>query len=225
MASRSPSSTTSTPSIPGGEGAQHQRATAQTRGGGSSKATCEIWRDARERCPTPTTRSFTSAPRAGVRPSLEDPRLSGRQRSPARRICSSSRASGASAVRVCLVQQRLRCQPARAVERGGPCPPADQPLRQHEGQPANFSATSTVILRHPIHRPAILHGLRSEAAARSRHPQVRASHPCGRPLPVFGDGTTRRDYTYIADVGSGVRAAIDYTARRTRSSTSATIRR
>jgi UDP-glucuronate 4-epimerase len=29
---------------------------------------------------------------------------------------------------------------------------------------------------------------------------------------VFGDGTTRRDYTYIEDIIAGVRAAIDYTA-------------
>ena len=32
----------------------------------------------------------------------------------------------------------------------------------------------------------------------------------GKPLPVFGDGTTRRDYTYIDDIIAGVRAAIDY---------------
>jgi UDP-glucuronate 4-epimerase len=31
-----------------------------------------------------------------------------------------------------------------------------------------------------------------------------------QPIPVFGDGTTRRDYTYIDDIISGVRAAIDY---------------
>jgi UDP-glucuronate 4-epimerase len=34
----------------------------------------------------------------------------------------------------------------------------------------------------------------------------------GEPIPVFGDGTTCRDYTYIDDVIAGVRAAIDYTA-------------
>lgn len=33
----------------------------------------------------------------------------------------------------------------------------------------------------------------------------------GRPIPVFGDGLTRRDYTYIDDIIAGVRAAIDYT--------------
>jgi UDP-glucuronate 4-epimerase len=32
----------------------------------------------------------------------------------------------------------------------------------------------------------------------------------GKPIPVFGDATTRRDYTYIDDIITGVRAAIDY---------------
>lgn len=32
----------------------------------------------------------------------------------------------------------------------------------------------------------------------------------GHPTPVFGDGTTRRDYTYIGDIIQGVRAALDY---------------
>jgi UDP-glucuronate 4-epimerase len=34
----------------------------------------------------------------------------------------------------------------------------------------------------------------------------------GKPIPVFGDGTTRRDYTYVDDIIAGVRAAIDYDA-------------
>jgi UDP-glucuronate 4-epimerase len=34
----------------------------------------------------------------------------------------------------------------------------------------------------------------------------------GKPIPVFGDGTTRRDYTYVDDCIAGVRAAIDYVA-------------
>jgi UDP-glucuronate 4-epimerase len=32
----------------------------------------------------------------------------------------------------------------------------------------------------------------------------------GLPIQVFGDGTTRRDYTYIDDIIQGVREAIDY---------------
>jgi UDP-glucuronate 4-epimerase len=34
----------------------------------------------------------------------------------------------------------------------------------------------------------------------------------GRPIPVFGDGTTRRDYTYVDDIIEGVRAAVDHEA-------------
>lgn len=39
----------------------------------------------------------------------------------------------------------------------------------------------------------------------------------GQPIPVFGDGTTRRDYTFIDDIIAGVRAAIDYTGDYDRS--------
>lgn len=34
----------------------------------------------------------------------------------------------------------------------------------------------------------------------------------GRPIPVFGDGTTERDYTWIDDIVAGVLAAIDRSA-------------
>lgn len=32
----------------------------------------------------------------------------------------------------------------------------------------------------------------------------------GKPIPFYGDGSTRRDYTYVADIISGVRAAMMY---------------
>jgi UDP-glucuronate 4-epimerase len=35
----------------------------------------------------------------------------------------------------------------------------------------------------------------------------------GRPVPVFGTGRSRRDYTYIDDIVSGVRAACDWKGR------------
>ena len=35
----------------------------------------------------------------------------------------------------------------------------------------------------------------------------------GKPIPVFGDGTTRRDYTYVDDIIDGVMAAIVYDKR------------
>lgn len=34
----------------------------------------------------------------------------------------------------------------------------------------------------------------------------------GKPIQMFGDGTARRDYTYVDDIIQGVRAAIDYDA-------------
>jgi UDP-glucuronate 4-epimerase len=34
----------------------------------------------------------------------------------------------------------------------------------------------------------------------------------GEPIPMFGDGHTRRDYTFVDDVVAGLRAAMEYTA-------------
>ena len=34
----------------------------------------------------------------------------------------------------------------------------------------------------------------------------------GKPIPIYGDGSTRRDYTYIDDISEGVRRAMDYEA-------------
>lgn len=31
-----------------------------------------------------------------------------------------------------------------------------------------------------------------------------------QPIPVFGDGSTRRDYTFVGDIVEGIRAALDY---------------
>jgi UDP-glucuronate 4-epimerase len=36
----------------------------------------------------------------------------------------------------------------------------------------------------------------------------------GTAIPVFGDGSTRRDYTFVDDIIQGVRAAIDYTGSK-----------
>jgi UDP-glucuronate 4-epimerase len=35
-----------------------------------------------------------------------------------------------------------------------------------------------------------------------------------KPIPVFGDGTTRCDYTYVADIVAGLRAALSYEGSR-----------
>jgi UDP-glucuronate 4-epimerase len=36
----------------------------------------------------------------------------------------------------------------------------------------------------------------------------------GKPIPAYGDGSTRRDYTYVDDIVAGVRAAMEYTRTR-----------
>lgn len=36
----------------------------------------------------------------------------------------------------------------------------------------------------------------------------------GRPVPLFGDGSSERDYTYVDDVVSGIEGALGYTAGR-----------
>lgn len=36
----------------------------------------------------------------------------------------------------------------------------------------------------------------------------------GDEIPVFGDGSTRRDYTYVSDIVSGIRGAMTYTSSR-----------
>lgn len=33
---------------------------------------------------------------------------------------------------------------------------------------------------------------------------------CGKPLPIFGDGSMGRDYTYVGDIVSGVLSALEY---------------
>jgi UDP-glucuronate 4-epimerase len=35
----------------------------------------------------------------------------------------------------------------------------------------------------------------------------------GKPVPIFGDGSTSRDYTYVADIVAGVLAALNYDLR------------
>ncbi len=95
----------------------------------------------------------------------------------------------------------------------------DDPIRRPISPYAATKAAGELL----CHTYAHLHGLRTVAlrfftvyGARQR-PDL-AIHKfaklisAGKPIPVFGDGTTRRDYTYIDDIIAGVRAAIDYDA-------------
>ncbi len=95
----------------------------------------------------------------------------------------------------------------------------DDPVRQPISPYAATKAASELL----CHTYSHLYGLRCVAlrfftvyGARQRpdlaiHKFARLISE-GHPLPVFGDGTTRRDYTYVDDIIAGVRAAMDYTA-------------
>jgi UDP-glucuronate 4-epimerase len=95
----------------------------------------------------------------------------------------------------------------------------DDPIRQPISPYAATKAAGELL----CHTYSHLYGIRSVAlrfftvyGARQRpdlaiHKFARLISE-GRSIPVFGDGTTRRDYTYIDDIIAGVRAAIDYRA-------------
>ncbi|MFN2481851.1 MAG: SDR family NAD(P)-dependent oxidoreductase [Pyrinomonadaceae bacterium] len=95
----------------------------------------------------------------------------------------------------------------------------EDPIRQ----PISPYAATKAAGEHLCHTYAHLYGVRCVAlrfftvyGARQRpdlaiHKFARLIS-AGKPIPVFGDGTTRRDYTYVDDIIAGVRAAIDYDA-------------
>jgi UDP-glucuronate 4-epimerase len=95
----------------------------------------------------------------------------------------------------------------------------DDPIRQPISPYAATKAAGELL----CHTYAHLYGLRSiclrffTVYGPSQRPDL-AIHKFarlisdGKPIPVFGDGTTRRDYTFIDDIIAGVRAAIDYAA-------------
>jgi UDP-glucuronate 4-epimerase len=95
----------------------------------------------------------------------------------------------------------------------------EDPIRQ----PISPYAATKAAGEHLCHVYAHLYGVRCVAlrfftvyGARQRpdlaiHKFARLIS-AGQPIPVFGDGTTRRDYTYIDDIINGVRSAIDYDA-------------
>jgi len=53
---------------------------------------------------------------------------------------------------------------------------------------------------------AVFHRIRTAPAARPGHPEIHQ----GQPIPVFGDGSSGRDYTFVADTVQGIMAALAY---------------
>ncbi|HYO98913.1 MAG TPA: SDR family NAD(P)-dependent oxidoreductase [Pyrinomonadaceae bacterium] len=153
------------------------------------------------------------AARAGVRPSLSEPFLYAETNiTGTLNLLEASRQAG---VRQFVFGSSSSVYGINAKVPFGEDDPIRQPI-------SPYAATKTAgeMLCHTY---AHLHNLRTVAlrfftvyGARQRpdlaiHKFARLISE-GKPIPVFGDGTTRRDYTYIEDIIAGVRAAIDYTA-------------
>ncbi len=88
------------------------------------------------------------------------------------------------------------------------------------GTPASPYAASKIAAEAYCHVYHHLHGLPVvavrifNAVGPRQRPELALSKfvrllLAGRPLPVYGDGTSRRDYTYVGDIVAGIRAALD----------------
>jgi UDP-glucuronate 4-epimerase len=88
-------------------------------------------------------------------------------------------------------------------------------------QPISFYGATKLLGEHYVRIYARLHGihatsLRFFTAYGPRQRPDMAIHAFtaaisqGRAIPMFGDGTTERDYTYVSDIVQGVLAAIDH---------------
>ncbi len=145
---------------------------------------------------------------AGVRPSIAEPvryQESQRRRyaEPAG-VCAGTRYP---AVRVRLVEQRVRRQSAGAVVgRRQYCRSVHTPARRSAA-----SCWATYAHLHGIQFIALrlftVYGPRSGLISPLN--KFTKLMLAGQPIPLFGDGSTRRDYTYVGDIVAGLRAAIE----------------
>jgi UDP-glucuronate 4-epimerase len=100
---------------------------------------------------------------------------------------------------------------------------APVPFREDNAdlQPISFYGATKLMGEHYVRIYARLHGihatsLRFFTAYGPRQRPDMAIHAFtaavsqGREIPMFGDGTTERDYTYVSDIVQGVVAAIDH---------------
>ena len=147
---------------------------------------------------------------AGVRPSIEQPRLYHAvnvDRHPQSARSLPRRRRPAAGLRFLLFGLRQQRQGPLRRERSGRSPrspPTPRPRRR-----GSCSATTTTTFTD-FRWPACAS---SPSTARASVPDL-AIHKfarlmaADRPLPFFGDGTTRRDYTYISDTLQGVLGAL-----------------
>lgn len=151
------------------------------------------------------------AARAGVRPSIEDPGLYAEVN-----VTGTVRWLEAA----CRIEPRPRFVYASSSSVYGDRP--DAPFREsdpvdHPISPYAATKKACELLAYTFHH---LHGLPvtglrffTAYGPRNRPDLAIAKFTRlidrGEPLPMFGDGSTRRDYTYVADIVDGIVRAID----------------
>ncbi|HLF94130.1 MAG TPA: NAD-dependent epimerase/dehydratase family protein [Planctomycetota bacterium] len=149
------------------------------------------------------------AARAGVRPSLADPLL-----------YESVNVGGTLALLEACRRNgvgRFVFASSSSVYGNGNVPfsEADEPLA-----PISPYGISKLVGEHYVRIYAHLHGIRATClrfftvyGPRQRPDMAihafTAAIAAGREIPVFGDGTTERDYTYVTDILQGILAALD----------------
>lgn len=100
---------------------------------------------------------------------------------------------------------------------------APVPFREDDPdlQPISFYGVTKLMGEHYVRVYSRLHGLRATclrfftAYGPRQRPDMAihaftAAISQGREIPMFGDGTTERDYTYVSDIVQGVLAAVDH---------------
>ncbi len=151
------------------------------------------------------------AARAGVRPSIEDPGLYADVN-----VTATARWMEAA----CRVEPRPRFVYASSSSVYGDRP--DAPFREtdpvdHPISPYAATKKACELLAYTFHH---LHGLPVSglrfftAYGPRNRPDLAIARftrmiDHGEPVPMFGDGTTRRDYTYVGDIVDGIVRAID----------------
>ena len=149
------------------------------------------------------------AARAGVRPSLADPAL-----------YESVNVGGTLALLEACRRNgvgRFLFASSSSVYGNGSVPfsESDEPLA-----PISPYGISKLMGEHYVRIYAHLHGIRATClrfftvyGPRQRPDMAihafTAAIAAGREIPVFGDGTTERDYTYVTDILQGILAALD----------------
>jgi UDP-glucuronate 4-epimerase len=153
------------------------------------------------------------AARAGVRPSLKEPRLY--LETNVVGTLNLAEAAREHGIRRFVFASSSSVYGERSVDGG--------PFREDQdvSRPVSPYASTKVMGENLLHTYSHLYGLRVVALrfftvyGPAQRPDLAIRKftrliELGQPVPVFGDGSTQRDYTYIDDIVQGVLAALRY---------------